>query len=205
MGLLGCATVAEGGKEKNVPVRVLNVTEDPVTVYKGQSLAEFTEAMMNEGRTRDDATKTGKITYDLIAETTLGESISTEQKNRLKRLLRRYNKVFAYPGNEGQVTHIEHTIPLTTDNPIACRPRRLPTQWRPGVEEEVQELQRRGMIRPSESGYAAPVCPIKKRRFNTSLCRLSRPQLQDKGYGDSNWKFNRSCRIDGRSPIFQPH
>ena len=33
-GLLGCATVAEGGKEKNVPVRVLNVTEDPVTVYK---------------------------------------------------------------------------------------------------------------------------------------------------------------------------
>ena len=79
-GLLGCATVAEGGKEKNVPVRVLNVTEDPVTVYKGQSLAEFTEALMNEGRTRDDATKTGKITYDPIAETTLGESISTEQK-----------------------------------------------------------------------------------------------------------------------------
>ena len=178
-GLLGCATVAEGGKEKNVPVRVLNVTEDPVTVYKGQSLAEFTEAMMNEGRTRDDATKTGKITYDPIAEMTLGESISTEQKNRLERLLRRYNKVFAYPGNEGQVTHIEHTIPLTTDNPIACRPRRLPTQWRLGVEEEVQELQRRGVIRPSESGYAAPVCPIKKRRFNTSLCRLSRPQLQD--------------------------
>ena len=162
-GLLGCATVAEGGKEKNVPVRVLNVTEDPVTVYKGQSLAEFTEAMMNEGRTRDDATKTVKITYDPIAETTLGESISTEQKNRLERLLRRYNKVFAYPGNEGQVTHIEHTIPLTTDNPIACRPRRLPTQWRLGVEEEVQELQRRGVIRPSESGYAAPVCPIKKK------------------------------------------
>ena len=70
--------------------------------------------------------------------------------------------MFAYPGNEGQVTHIEHTIPLTTDNSIACRPRRLPTQWRPGVEEEVQELQRRGVIRPSESGYAAPVCPIKK-------------------------------------------
>ncbi len=118
--------------------------------------------MINESRTRDDAIKTGKITYDPIAETTLGESISTEKKNRLERLLQRYNKVFAYPGNEGQVTHTEHTITLTTDNPIACRPRRLPTQWRPGVEEEVQKLQRRGVIRPSESGYAAPVCPIKK-------------------------------------------
>ena len=127
---------AEEGKEKNVPVRVLNVTEDLVTVYKGQSLAEFTKAIMNEDKTRDDATKTGKITYDPIAETTLGESLSTEQKNCLEKLIRRYNKVFAYSGNEGHVTHIEHTIPLTMDNPIACRPRRLPTQWRPGVKKK---------------------------------------------------------------------
>ena len=43
-GLLGCATCAAGGRDKRVPVRVMNVTTGPVVVYKGQSLAEFTEA-----------------------------------------------------------------------------------------------------------------------------------------------------------------
>ena len=78
--------------------------------------------------------------------------------------------MFAYPGNEVHVTHIEHTIPLTMDTLIACRPRRLPTQWRPGVEEETRELQRRGVIRPSELGYTAPVCPIKKKDGSIRLC-----------------------------------
>ena len=80
-GILRCATVAEGGKEKNVPVHVLNVMEDPVIVYKGQSLVEFTGAMMDEGRTREDATKTGKIMSDPIAETTLGVIVHGTEKS----------------------------------------------------------------------------------------------------------------------------
>ncbi len=162
--------------------------------------------MMNEGKTRDEATKTGKITYDSIAGTTLGESLSTKQKNRLETLLRRYNKVLAYPDNDGHVTHIEHTIPLTTDNPIARRPRRLPTQWRPGVEEEVQELQRRGEIRPSESGYAAPVCPIKKIDVSMCLC-VDYRALNSKTKNTAIPTGNLIEVVESmacRSPIFQP-
>ena len=42
-GLLGCPTIAVGREGETVPVRVLNITADPVTIYKDQSLAEFTE------------------------------------------------------------------------------------------------------------------------------------------------------------------
>ena len=80
--------------------------------------------------------------------------------------------VIAYPGNDGYCADVEHTIPLTTNTPIACRPRRLPTKWKAEVEEEVRRLQRDGIIRPSTSGYAAPICPVRKRDGSLRLCRL---------------------------------
>ena len=61
--------------------------------------------------------------YDPVIETTLGDSLSVEER-RLVSLLRQYHNVFAssYPGNDGHVTDVEHTIPLTMDNLIVCRP-----------------------------------------------------------------------------------
>ena len=184
--LLGCSTVAEEGKEKIVPARVLNISGNSVTIHKGQSVAEFTEATVaglgderQQGATRMSATA-----YDPVTESTLGDSLSVEERQRLESLLRQYRNVFAYPGNDGHVTDIEHTIPLTKDDTIVCRPRRLPTQLKAEVETEVQNFPQRGIIRSTVSGYDAPVCPVKKkRRYFTSLRRLSRSKLQNKRYG----------------------
>ena len=35
-------------------------------------------------------------------------------------------------------------------------------QWKSEVEEEVENLHRREIIRPSTSAFAAPVCPVRK-------------------------------------------
>ena len=78
--------------------------------------------------------------YDPVIETTLGDSLSVEERQCLESLLRQYRNVFAYPGNDGHVTDIEHMIPLTMYDPIVCRPRRLPTQLKAEVETEVQNL-----------------------------------------------------------------
>ena len=121
---MGCATVAEGGKEKNVPVRVLNISGNSVTIHKGQSVAEFIEATVAGDERQQGATRMSSTVYDPVIETTLGYSLSVEERQRLESLLRQYRNVFAYPGNDGHVTDIEHTIPLTTDHPIVCRPRR---------------------------------------------------------------------------------
>ena len=98
-----------------------------------------------------------------MAETSLGESLSGDEKQCLESLLKRYRDVFAYPGNDGYCVDVEHTIPLTTNTPIAYRSLSLPTKWKAEVEEEVRRLQRDGIIRPSTSGYAAPICPVRKR------------------------------------------
>ena len=81
-----------------------------------------------------------------------------------------------------QILNIEHTIPLTMDNPIVCRPRRLSTQLKAEVETEVQSLLQRGIIRSSVSGYAAPVCPVKNKDGTLRLC-VDYCELQNKRYG----------------------
>ena len=53
---------------------------------------------------------------------------------------------------------------------IACRPRRLPTRWKVEVEDEVRRLRRDGLIQPSTSGYAAPICPVSKSDGSLRLC-----------------------------------
>ena len=56
-GLLGCATISVGGTQKKVPVRVCNVTSSPISVYKGQNIAEFTEATVVSTQDRIESAK----------------------------------------------------------------------------------------------------------------------------------------------------
>ena len=78
--------------------------------------------------------------------------------------------MFAYDGNEGRTSTIEHTIKLTDNTPVASRYRRTPNGWRHEIESEVQRLRNNGVIRSSTSSYAAPICPVKKKDGTMRLC-----------------------------------
>ena len=150
-GLLGYATISVGRNQKKVPVRVCNVTSSPISVYNGQNIAEFTEATVVSTQDRIDSAKVSETSFDPLTEVTLGDSLTSVEKSQLENLVSRYRKVFSY---QGGALGVEHTIPLTTDSPVTCRPRRLPMQWKSEVEEEVDNLRRRG-IRIIRSAFAA--------------------------------------------------
>ena len=160
-GLVGCCTLAIGGPSPHVPVKVFNLSEETVRIHKNQSLAQFTEATTSTNET------TGPPDVDKI---TTGNHLSHEQSRRLQHLLCKYQTVFAYDGNEGRTSTIEHTIKLTADTPVASRYRRTPSGWRHEIEREVQRLRNNGVIRPSTSSYAAPICPVKKKDGIMRLC-----------------------------------
>ena len=82
--------------------------------------------------------------------------------------------MFAYDGNERRTSTMEHTIKLTDDTPVASRYRRTPSEWRHEIEREVQRLRNNGVIRPSTSSYAAPICPVKKKDGTMRVCIDSR-------------------------------
>jgi hypothetical protein len=61
--------------------------------------------------------------YDPIPEVSVGEQLTTQQRENLEVLIRK-NIVFDCPGNSGFTTTIEHTIPTAVSDPIVCHPRR---------------------------------------------------------------------------------
>ena len=121
-GLLGCATVVTCGQDKRIPVRVLNILSDPIRVRKGQSLADCIEASVVADAVNkiEDADADGHVS--VTSGVTIGAGFSAVDKQRVDTLLDKYRDVFASPGNTCCCTIVEHTIPLTTDQPITCRP-----------------------------------------------------------------------------------
>ena len=163
-GLVGCCTLAIRGPSQHVPVEVFNLSEETVRIHKNQSLAEFTEATTSTNAT------TGPPDVDKI---TIGNHLTLEQSRRLQHLLCRYQTVFAYDGNEGRTSTIEHTIKLTDDTPVASKilDTGAPlTGGRHEIESEVQRLRNNGVIRSSTFSYAAPICPVKKKDGTMRLC-----------------------------------
>ena len=127
-GLLGCDTIAVGGNQKRVPVRVCNLTSSPIAVYKRQNIAEFSEAAVVNNQNGIERGKSPDVGRKPWTEVTFGDKLTQVEKTQLERLLKRYRSVFSYEGNEGSAKGMEHTIPLTDDAPVTCRPRKLPTK-----------------------------------------------------------------------------
>jgi hypothetical protein len=177
-GLIACATAIKLTQSRRVPVVVCNMLQEPIKIRRGQRLAGVTEATvdMGDGQMVVNGSETGKsgtdTPYDPVEETTLGtdETLTALQKKELVILLREFREVFASPGNMGCALGVTHTIPLTVDTPVTCPQRRVPVQWRDEVEMEVQRLLDRGIIRPSNSAYAAPICPVRKKDGSLRLC-----------------------------------
>ena len=86
--------------------------------------------------------------------------------------------MFAYDGNEGQTSTIKHTIKLTDDTPVASRYRLISSEWRHEIEKEVQRLQNNGVIGPSKSSCASPICPVKIKKNGTMRLCIEYRQLK---------------------------
>lgn len=61
-------------------------------------------------------------------------------------------------------------IVLTSDVPVHQGPRRLSYKERVAVQKKVEELLKEGVIRPSNSPYAATLVPIKKKDGDFRIC-----------------------------------
>lgn len=64
----------------------------------------------------------------------------------------------------------EMTIALKNDQPICFRPRRLSYADKGKLQGILDDLLRRGIIRPSESPYSSPIVLVRKKNGETRLC-----------------------------------
>jgi RNase H-like domain found in reverse transcriptase/Reverse transcriptase (RNA-dependent DNA polymerase) len=101
----------------------------------------------------------------------MAETLDPPQRAALEKLLQEFTDVFAWTDDQlGFTDKIKHSIPLTSDIPVALPYRRLPPTEFAAVKEHIESLTTRGIIQPSTSPYAAPMVIVKKKNGEIRLC-----------------------------------
>ena len=92
-----------------------------------------------------------------------------DKRDELSQILQRFSKVFYEEGELPLVKiGVEHTVRLNKDvAPVARRPRRLSAELEQEVRTEIEDLKRMGVIKESNSPWAAPI--VCARRANGKL------------------------------------
>ena len=111
----------------------------------------------------------------------ISDSLTEEQKTELRALIKEFRDIFSdKPGN----TRLEqHSIKLTSEEPIRSRPYPTPYSMREVIKSEVDKMLELGVVEKSDSPYASPVVLVKKpdgsNRFCIDFRRLNRVTVFD--------------------------
>ena len=98
------------------------------------------------------------------------DSLSLEQQRDLRRLIDEYQDVFSKEGNPISSTSlVEHEI-HTTGPPIRLPFRRQNSVVRDIEQQQVKEMLRDEVIRPSTSPWTSPVVMVKKKDGSMRFC-----------------------------------
>ena len=93
------------------------------------------------------------------------------EKREAERILREYADVFTREGEElGCTSTMHHRIRTEDDVPVNQRHRRIPPNQFKEVKQHLQELLKKGVIRPSQSDYASPIVLVRKKSGAIRLC-----------------------------------
>jgi len=94
--------------------------------------------------------------------------LNTEPKQEINRLLFEFADIFT---DVPKVTTLdEHSIELTTDDPVKSRAYPLPYATRKSVDKEIDSMLASGIIEPSTAIYASPIVVVKKPDGSDRIC-----------------------------------
>lgn len=90
--------------------------------------------------------------------------LTKENFNFMEKVMEQYSDVFYLKGDQLTVTNAAmHEIETTTNIPINKRQYRFPESTKKQINDEIEEMERQGIIKPSKSPWNAPVLCIPKK------------------------------------------
>ena len=112
------------------------------------------------------------------------ENVTGPEREVLKALVTEYRDVFALNDDELGCTDVtEHHIETGDNDPIKIPPHRISPAKLPIVQQEVEDMLKRGVIQHSNSPYSAPIVLAKKKdgswRFCVDYRRLNEITVKD--------------------------
>lgn len=98
----------------------------------------------------------------------INENLKPEETKQLKNLINEYKLIFS--NIPGDTNLKEHSINLTSDEPVVCKPYPVPFTIRDNLKKNMEEMEQMGIIRKSDSPYASPVVIVKKKDETDRIC-----------------------------------
>ena len=111
--------------------------------------------------------------------------LSQSEVEEAKTKLKEYEFCFALEHEPlGILKNYEHQIEVGSHKPISQRPRPLTGEKREALDEIIDDLLQRGIIRPSRSPWSSPVCLVRKGTVSPNGSKDS-----DKGLKKASWRL----------------
>ena len=171
------ARVVAQPKENMLPVRVVNLSPTPVTLYQNTSVGTFSQL---EGSALEPAScnrlatkKTQGQTKPMVSEQFDLDTmdLSSPQKSKLANLLDEFSDIFSSgPEDIGRTGIVKHQIDTGNHPPIKQPPRRVPMHQQGTLRKHVEDMLQHGVVQPSTSPWAAPIVLVKKKDGTTRFC-----------------------------------
>ena len=167
-----------------VPVRLLNPAPHQVTIYKDTTIAIMepvdslsicsipTESTSSTS-IASPAVNVPQQTRERLTHLAFSKSntLSSTQSEQLFALLMSYGDIFAENADDvGRTKHTEHRIDTGTNPPIRQTPRRIPAARKEKAHILLQDMLRKGTIRPSKSPWSSPIVLVQKKNGSLRFC-----------------------------------
>lgn len=157
-----------------LPVRVINVSEDTLTLRRGMKIGTLlTDVTVSQDSVEPSCdANLSRSVDDLIEQLGLtAKRLTAREMHKVKGLLERHAAVFSTGENDlGRTQLAMHQIDTGDAKPIKMPPRRVPLHLQQEVSDHIKQMQEAGVIRPSCSPWAAPVVPVRKKDGSLRFC-----------------------------------
>ena len=167
-----------------VQVRLLNPAPHQVTIYKDTTIAIMepvdslsicsipTESTSSTS-IASPAVNVPQQTRERLTHLAFSKSntLSSTQSEQLFALLMSYGDIFAENADDvGRTKHTEHHIDTGTNPPIRQTPRCIPAARKEKAHILLQDMLRKGTIRPSKSPWSSPIVLVQKKNGSLRFC-----------------------------------
>lgn len=163
-------------QREGVPVRVLNLSDQPRRFKRGCNLATCTpvSGVFSAPKSEGDGKSIQDVELPDFLRSLYERSLaylSQDQKPLLCSLLGRNADVFSKgPEDLGHTDLVLHKVNTGDAAPIRQPPRRLPSQKKDEAHKAVTEMLQQGLIEPSASPWAAPIVLVRKKDGSWRFC-----------------------------------
>lgn len=156
-----------------VPVRILNIRDEMMTISKGTTIAEMEllppDATPSIATVEQFSVPQEEALWEMAAK--CGDQLSQEEREQLFMLFLEYHDLFAKSsGDFGRTGKIKHTIETGECRPIRQQTRRISPIKKEEAGKLLKEMLHKNVIQPSSSPWASPVVLVQKKDGSTRFC-----------------------------------